>query len=92
MSSLSSSSKPKTSRGRVALGLAGHGWLAPSSVLEQVTRAGGRWHAFPEHPCSRDELAEQLFKTEDLLWSGWARPRWPWLQVTRAGGRRDALT
>ena len=32
-----------------------------------------------ELPCSRDKLAQQLFKTEDLLWPGWARPRRPWL-------------
>ena len=36
---------------------------------------------------SRDELSQQLFKTEDLLRPGWARPH-----VTRAGGRWDALT
>ena len=36
------SSKPGTSCGRVGLGLAGHGCLAPSSVLEHGTRAGGR--------------------------------------------------
>ena len=54
-----------------------------------------------EHPCSRDELAQQLFKTENLLRPGWARPRRPWLplapssvleHVMRAGGRWDALT
>ena len=43
MSSLSNSSKPRTSCDRVGLGLAGHGCLAPSSVLEHGTRAGVRW-------------------------------------------------
>ena len=32
-----------------------------------------------EHPCSRDELAQQLFKTDDLPRPGWARPHRPWL-------------
>ena len=30
-----------------------------------------------EHQRSCDELAQQLFKTEDLLWPGWARPHRP---------------
>ena len=38
----------KTSCGRVGLGLAGHGYLAPSSDLEHVTRAGGCWDALTD--------------------------------------------
>ena len=45
MSSLSNCSKPRTFSGRVGLGLAGHGCLAPSSDLMHVTRAGGSWDA-----------------------------------------------
>ena len=36
-----------------------------------------RFEVEAEHPCSRDELAQQLFKIEDLLWPGTARPRRP---------------
>ena len=44
-----------------------------------------------EHPCSRNELAQQLFKTEDLLRPGWARPRRPWLLGSQQRSRaRDA--
>ena len=44
-----------------------------------------------EHPCSRDELAQQLLKTEDLLRPGWARPRRPWLLGSQQRSRaRDA--
>ena len=48
MSSLSNSSKPRTSCGWVGLGLAGHGCLTPSSVFEHGTRAGGRWDALTD--------------------------------------------
>ena len=40
-----------------------------------------------EHPCSRDELVLQLFKTEDL-----ADRSSDLVIVMRAGGRWDALT
>ena len=65
MSSLSNSSKPRTSCGRVGLGLAAHGcldgYLAPSSVLEHVTRAGGRWDALT------DLRSERQFELEISL-------------------------
>ena len=32
-----------------------------------------------EHPCSRVELAQQLFKTDDIPRPCWARPHRPWL-------------
>ena len=43
--SLNNSSKSMTSCGRVGLGLAGRGCVAPSSVLERGMRVGGRWDA-----------------------------------------------
>ena len=44
-----------------------------------------------EHPCSRDELAQQLFKTDDLPRPGWARPHKPWLPGSQQRSRaRDA--
>ena len=32
-----------------------------------------------EHPRSRDELVQQLFKTEVFLWPSWVKPHRPWL-------------
>ena len=48
MRSLSNSSKPRTFCGRVGLGLAGHGCLAPGSVLEheKKKRKKGIYHHF----------------------------------------------
>ena len=44
-----------------------------------------------EHPCSRDELAQQLFKNDDLPRPGWARPHRPWLTGFQQRSRaRDA--
>ena len=48
MSSLSNPSKPSTFCGLAGLGLAGHGCLAPSSFLEQMTRAEGCWDALTD--------------------------------------------
>ena len=59
MSSLSNSSKPRTSCGRVGLGLAGHGCLAPSSVLDHVMRAGGRWDALTDLKSKRQNLNQR---------------------------------
>ena len=40
---------------------------------------------------SRDELAQQLFKTDDLPRLGWAQPRRPWLPGSQQRSRaRDA--
>ena len=66
MSSLSNSSKPRTSCGRVGLGLAGHGCLAPSSVLEHVMRAGGRWDALTELRSER-QLESEISRTEAAI-------------------------
>ena len=44
--------------GWVGLGLAGHSCLAPSSVLEHVTRAGGRWDALTELRSERQHESE----------------------------------
>ena len=47
-----------------------------------------RFKVEEEHPCSRDELAQQLFKTDDLPRPGWARP---WLPGSQQHSRaRDA--
>ena len=57
----------------------------------QLSTDQSRSEVGAEHPCSRDKLAQQLFKTEDLLWSSWARPRRPWLLGSQQRSRaRDA--
>ena len=66
MSSLSTSSKPRTSCGRVGLGLAGHGCMAPSSVLEHVMRAGGRWDALTDLRSER-QLESEISRTEAAI-------------------------
>ena len=38
-------------------------------------------------PCSRDELAQQLFKTDDLPRPGWASPHRPWLPGSQQRSR-----
>ena len=44
-----------------------------------------------EHPCSREELAQQLFKTDDPPRQGWASPHRPWLPGSQRRSRaRDA--
>ena len=58
MSSLSNSSKTRTSCGGVGLGLPGHSWLAPSSDREHVRRAGGCWDALT------DLRSERQFESE----------------------------
>ena len=69
MSSLSNSSKPMISHGRVGLGLTGPGCQAPSSVLEPVTRAGGNWDALT------DLMSERHFESEiSLTEAGIANP------------------
>ena len=40
-----------------------------------------------EHPCSRDELAQQLFKTDGLPRPGWARPHRPGLPGSQQRSR-----
>ena len=59
-------------------------------VSEAVTDQS-RSEVGAEHTCSRNELAQQLFKTEDLLRPGWATPRRPWLLGSQQRSRaRDA--
>ena len=58
--------KPKTPCGRVGLGLAGHGYLAPSSVLKHVMRAGGRWDAFTDLRSER-QLKSEISLTEAAI-------------------------
>ena len=55
-----------TSCGRVGLGLGGHGCLAPSSVLEHVTRAGDRWDAFTDLRSER-QLESEISRTEAAI-------------------------
>ena len=66
MSSLSCSSKPRTSCDWVWLGLAGYYCLAPSSVLEHVTRAGGRWDALTDLRSER-QLESEISLTEAAI-------------------------
>ena len=55
-----------TSCGRVGLGLAGHGYLAPSSGLEHVTRAGGHWDALTDLRSER-RLESEISLTEAAI-------------------------
>ena len=66
MSSLSNSSKPRTSCGRVGLGLAGHGCLAPSSNFVHETRAGGRWDALTVRG-SEQQLESEISQSESAI-------------------------
>ena len=66
MSSLSNSSKPRTSCGRVGLGLPDHGCLAPSSVLDHVMRAGGHWDALTDLRFER-QLESEISRTETSI-------------------------
>ena len=69
MSSLSNSSKPRTSCGWVRLGLAGHIWLldSKSSDLEEhVTRAGGRGDARADLRFER-QLESEIWKQQSPL-------------------------
>ena len=60
---LNSSSKRRIPNDPVGLGLAGHGCLAPSSVLEHMTRAGGRWDALTDLRSER-QLKSEISLTE----------------------------
>ena len=66
MSSLSNSSKPRTSCGWVGLVRAGHGCLTPSSVLEHGMRAGGRWDALTDLRSER-QLESETSLTEAAI-------------------------
>ena len=66
MSSRSNSSKPRTSCGRVGLGLAGHGCLAPISVLEHGMRVGGRWDTLTDLRSER-QLESEISLTEAAI-------------------------
>ena len=51
---------------RVGLGLAGHGCLAPRSVLEHVMRAGGRWGALADLRSER-QLESEISLTKAAI-------------------------